>query len=71
MRTAEIVSDLRAALNHENDREQAAATIRTLINKIQLHPICGEFQIEIVSDIATLAGFSEANILNKKACVII
>ena len=71
MRTAEIVGDLRAALNHEKDREQAAATIRTLINEIQLHPICGEFQIELVGDIATLVGFSESNILNKKACVII
>jgi hypothetical protein len=71
MRTAEIVSDLRAALNHENDREQAAATIRTLIDKIQLHPICGELQIELVGDIATLVGFSEANIINKKARVII
>jgi hypothetical protein len=71
MRTAEIVGDLRVALNHENDREQAAATIRTLIDKIQLHPICGEFQIELMGDIATLVGFSEANIRNKKACVII
>ena len=66
MRTAEIVGDLRAVLNHENDFEQAAATIRTLIDKIQLHPINGELKTELVGDIATLVGLSEANITNKK-----
>ena len=62
----ELVADLRTALNHEDDRDHAASIVRTLIDEIRLHPIDGELRIEIVGDIATLVGFAEANVTNKK-----
>ena len=33
---------------------------------LQLHPIDGELQIELVGDIATLVGFTASNVDNKK-----
>ena len=63
---SEMVADLRACLNHEDDRDHAATIIRSLIDEIRLHPIGGELHIELVGDIATLVGFAEANVTNKK-----
>ena len=60
-----MVADLRACLNHEDDRDHAATIIRSLIDEIRLHPIGGELHIELVGDIATLVGFAEANVTNK------
>jgi site-specific DNA recombinase len=62
----EMVADLRACLNQEDDRDHAATIIRSLIDEIRLHPIDGELRIELVGDIATLIGFAEANVTNKK-----
>ena len=63
---SEMVADLRASLNHEDDRDHAATIIRSLIDEIRLHPIGGELHIELVGDIATLVGFADANVTNKK-----
>ena len=53
------VAELRAALNQDASRYEAAEILRTLIDEIRLHPIDGELQIELIGDLANLLGFAK------------
>ena len=61
------VAELRAALNQDASRYEAAAILRTLVDEIRLHPIDGELQIELIGDLATLLGFAKEYDPDKKS----
>ncbi len=48
----EKVSALRAALNNENEKAEAAEIIRTLIDEVTLTPHKGELTVDLKGDIA-------------------
>ena len=60
------VAELRAGLNHDASRYEAAEILRTLVDEIRLHPINGELQTELVGDLATLLGFAKEYDPDKK-----
>ena len=60
------VAELRAALNQDASRHEAAEILRTLVDEIRLHPIDGELQIELIGDLATLLGFAKEYDPDKK-----
>ena len=60
------VAELRAALNQDASRYEAAQILRTLVDEIRLHPIDGELQIELIGDLATLLGFAKEYDPDKK-----
>ena len=61
------VAELRAALNQDASRHEAAEILRTLVDEIRLHPIDGELQIELIGDLATLLGFAKEYDPDKKS----
>ena len=61
------VAELRAALNQDASRYEAAEILRTLVDEIRLHPIDGELQIELIGDLATLLGFAKEYDPDKKS----
>jgi site-specific DNA recombinase len=52
------VGNLRACLDQDDMRDQAAAIMRTLVEEIRVHADDNGTQIELIGDLATLVGFA-------------